>query len=176
MKSRCKRQIDQLCRVQIVSLDVDGVLTDGRKTYTVDGLFSLDFDARDGLGIHLLLLAGIRVALICNGNSEIVARRAKDLEVSVCSLGVQDKGLHVRRICRTYGIPPRQTAHVGDDLWDLSAFHVVGFRIAVADAHADVIAAANFETEAKGGHGAVREVADAILGAKGLNPVELLAQ
>lgn len=174
MTPRGSFELQMLSVVRLLSLDVDGVLTDGRKFYSAQGLSGLNFDARDGLGIELLRRAGIIVAIISNGDAPIVRKRAEDLGIRHCALGVSDKGTCVREMCLERGVRPEEAAHLGDDLWDLSAFDAVGIRLGVANAHPTVLAHAQCVTTAKGGRGAVREVADAMLGAKGIDPTSLL--
>lgn len=174
MTPRSSFELRVLSSVRLLSLDVDGVLTDGQKFYTADGLSGLSFDARDGLGIDLLHRANIIVVIVSNGDAAIVRKRAEDLGITHCSLGVYDKGKCVREICLQRGVRPEEAAHLGDDLWDLAAFDAVGIRLAVANAHPSVLARAHCVTAAGGGRGAVREVADAILEAKGVDPASLL--
>jgi 3-deoxy-D-manno-octulosonate 8-phosphate phosphatase (KDO 8-P phosphatase) len=152
--------------VIFVGLDVDGVLTNGRKLYTGEGFSAMEFDARDGLGIHLLLGAGIEVAIVTNTDSEIVSRRAADLGVTRLLQGVTDKGAAVRRILAEANVAKEQALFVGDDIWDIPAFEEVGIPVAVNGAHEVASSAAVWVTENMGGRGAVREVADAILQAK----------
>jgi 3-deoxy-D-manno-octulosonate 8-phosphate phosphatase (KDO 8-P phosphatase) len=164
-------RLDQL---RLVALDVDGVLTDGRKVYTADGFTGLEFDVRDGLGLHMLLLAGLEIALVTNTRSEIVARRAADLGVSRVLQGVDDKGLALRQLLGETGVEPAHALFIGDDVWDLPAFEEVGVAVAVRGAVAAVERAAVWVTNSEGGRGAVREVADAILRAKALDSRALL--
>jgi 3-deoxy-D-manno-octulosonate 8-phosphate phosphatase (KDO 8-P phosphatase) len=163
-----------LAKIKLVALDVDGVLTNGIKYYDAAGLAGLSFNARDGLGIYLLLRAGIKVSLVTNGRSDIVKARAVDLGISELLEGVEDKGLAMRRLREKYAAKKIETLYVGDDLWDLAAFEQVGISVAVPEAPEPVLKAADWITKNRGGRGAVREVADAILAAKGIEQNSLL--
>jgi 3-deoxy-D-manno-octulosonate 8-phosphate phosphatase (KDO 8-P phosphatase) len=165
---------DRLRAVRLVLLDVDGVLTSGAKTYSRDGLAALDFDARDGFGIGLLVRAGIEVALVTHGASDVVAARARDLGIEEVRDVVEDKGAAVRDLLASSGRTRSQALFVGDDLRDLAAFAEVGVSVAVADAAARVREAADWVTGRRGGEGAVREVADAILAAQEIDALSLL--
>ncbi len=167
-------QKESLARIQLVALDLDGVLTDGRKHYNNEGLCSLTFHARDGLGIYLLNHAGIRVALITNGSCKIVRTRAADLEIPDVIESSNDKGLALMELQDRRGVTKEQTLFIGDDLWDLKAFAQAAVRVCVPDAPEPVRRAANWIAHHGGGLGAVREVADALLLAKGIDPLRLL--
>jgi 3-deoxy-D-manno-octulosonate 8-phosphate phosphatase (KDO 8-P phosphatase) len=153
----------RLAAIRVLILDVDGVLTDRGLYFDREGVALKRFDAHDGLGIQRLQEAGIPVAIATGDDSEITARRAEQLGVSVVCLGVSDKRQTVRDICRRLRVRPEDAAYVGDDLTDLPAFEVAGLRVAVGDAIAEVQEAADILTERPGGCGAVREVCDAIL-------------
>lgn len=163
-----------LAKAKLVAVDVDGVLTDGRKYYGVEGLASLPFHARDGLGIYLLLRAGFNVVFITNDLSRIVRTRAADLRVTDLVEGVEHKGAALREIKKRLGVQTEETVYIGDDLWDLEAFQETGVRVAVADAVEAVRQTADWITQSNGGCGAVREVADILLEAKGIDPTTLL--
>jgi 3-deoxy-D-manno-octulosonate 8-phosphate phosphatase (KDO 8-P phosphatase) len=165
---------NRLSGVRLVIFDVDGVLTSGKKLYTADGLYALEFDARDGLGIHLLQLASVKLACITNGKSAVVSRRAADLGIRLIKDGVSEKGTAVRELIAAAGVSVEETVYVGDDLWDLPAFDEVGTSIAVPDGVQEARDAADWVTERPGGAGAVREIAEAILEAQDRDSLELL--
>lgn len=163
-----------LSQVKLVVIDVDGVLTDGTKYYNHNGLFLLPFNARDGLGIHLLLKAGIEIAVVTNSDDPIVRARIADLEIKHLMDNVVDKGKAILKLTLQLGIPKEQVLFVGDDLWDIPAFKLVGVAVAVSDSANYVREAANCTTENRSGRGAIREIADAVLKAKGIDPLQLL--
>ncbi|MFQ6099433.1 MAG: KdsC family phosphatase [Armatimonadota bacterium] len=159
---------ERLAAIRVLVLDVDGVLTDRGIYFDRDGPAMKRFDAHDGLGIQRLQDAGVAVAIVSGDDSDITAQRARMLGISLLRLGVDDKQEAVRRLAADLGVSLEQMAYVGDDVTDLPAFDVVGLRVAVADAVAEVREAADILTEKEGGHGAVREVCDAILTARSL--------
>jgi 3-deoxy-D-manno-octulosonate 8-phosphate phosphatase (KDO 8-P phosphatase) len=162
----------RLAGVRLLAMDVDGVLTDGRIVWganpaTGDLVELKAFDVRDGLGLSLARAAGIGVAWITGRVSEVAAQRAAELGVAWLRQRVRDKGAELRALCETQGIALSQVAYVGDDLNDLPAFAQSGVKIAPADAVAEVRERADWVTAASGGRGAVREVVEAILKARG---------
>lgn len=152
-----------LSEVRLLVCDVDGTLTDGAMWYGPAGETMKRFHTRDGHGIGLLRAAGVTVAFVTSEASPIVLARAAKLHVSDVVLGAKDKGSVVRDLQSRLDIPKAATATIGDDLGDLAAFEESRIRAAVADAVAQVRAAANLICDRAGGQGAVRELADAIL-------------
>jgi 3-deoxy-D-manno-octulosonate 8-phosphate phosphatase (KDO 8-P phosphatase) len=160
-------EINSFKDIKLLLLDVDGVLTDGSIVYHDSGEQTKVFNSKDGLGIHLLLKAGIQVGIVTARKSKALRHRCDNLGVDLLFEGVFDKASTLEQIAEKTGIPPDQTAFMGDDLLDLPMFHSVGLGIAVSDAHERVLEEADQITRAKGGAGAVREVCDAILKSKG---------
>ena len=155
-------------RVKLLVLDVDGVLTDGRLFYHDDGTESKAFDVRDGHGIKMLRQAGIETAIISGRNCPSVEKRAADLGITEVVQGVRDKAPSLEKLASEKGLMPEQMAFVGDDVVDLPVMNRVGFAVAVADASEHLFDKAHYVTLAPGGGGAVREVAELILGVQGL--------
>jgi 3-deoxy-D-manno-octulosonate 8-phosphate phosphatase (KDO 8-P phosphatase) len=155
-------------RVKLLVLDVDGVLTDGRLFYHDDGTESKAFDVRDGHGIKMLGQAGIETAIISGRNCPSVEKRATDLGITEVVQGVRDKVPSLEKLASEKGLMPEQMAFVGDDIVDLPVMNRVGFAVAVADASEHLFDKAHYVTLAPGGRGAVREVAELILGVQGL--------
>ncbi len=163
MKADLRRR---LRRVRALVLDVDGVLTDGGMLYGPSGQELKRFDVKDGMGLHLAREAGIAVAFVTAEENEIVRQRAKKLRVADVHTGVQDKLRVFEAFLASRGIPPAEAAYMGDDLNDLPPMGRAGLAIAPADAVAAVRKAAHWVVSRPGGHGAVREVCDALLSAK----------
>lgn len=159
---------DRLAAIQVLAMDVDGVLTDGAIIYSDAGEEIKAFSVKDGLGIRLLLESDIPVCLITGRSSRALHHRCKNLGISMVYDGISDKKSILSKVCRDTGFPPEVIAFVGDDLPDLAMKGSVGFFIAVADAHEVLRERADWVTRAPGGKGAIREVCDAILKAKGL--------
>lgn len=153
--------------IRLLVLDVDGVLTDGRLHYDADGREQKVFHVRDGYGIKQLQKAGIEVAIISGRQSRALEVRLTELGIEHAFLGRDDKDAAVRELMDRLGVPRSAVACVGDDVPDLRMMREVALGIAVADAHETVIAAADWRTAKRGGRGAVREVADALLAARG---------
>jgi len=154
-------------QVRLVVLDVDGVLTDGRLVYTAEGESSKQFHVRDGLGLRLLREQGYAVAVVSARGGAALQHRLRELGIGKAVLDTHDKLTALTRLTSELGVPLSECAFVGDDLWDLPALRAVGFPVSVADGHALVRREAIYVTEAGGGRGAVREVADLLLSAAG---------
>jgi len=159
---------NKLKKIKLLLLDVDGVLTDGSIIYNDSGEEIKVFNVKDGLGIRLLIEAGIQVCIITGRKSDALQHRCKNLGIDHIFQGVRDKGSLLDLIFKQTGATSDETAFIGDDLLDLSIMNLVGTPIAVSDAHDSVIKKAFIVTTAKGGKGAVREISEAILRAKGL--------
>jgi 3-deoxy-D-manno-octulosonate 8-phosphate phosphatase (KDO 8-P phosphatase) len=154
-------------KIRLLLLDVDGVLTDGRIILDDRGVETKHFHVRDGQGIALLKRAGIDVGFITGRESAVVRHRAKDLGVTLVYQGVADKGACYSEIKRRQRLSDEQIAYVGDDLVDLAVLERVGLAIAVADGWSELASSVDYVTSAAGGQGAVREVAELLLKAKG---------
>lgn len=156
------------CRgLRLVLSDVDGVMTDGTVLLLPGGGEAKSFHIRDGLGIVLAHRAGLRTGLISGRDSESVARRAAELKMAVVRQGVEDKRAAVREILDEEGLKPQQLAYMGDDLADLPVMREAGLSAAPADAPFEVRSEAFMVTDARGGHGCLRELLEAILRARG---------
>lgn len=159
--------LERAAAVKLAVFDVDGVFTDGRLYYGADGVELKAFHTRDGHGIKRLHAAGIRTAVISGRESAAVARRMAELGVGDVYQGCTDKLAALRDLLARHGLDAAACAAVGDDLPDLPLLEAAGFAVAVADAHPDLVQAADWTTPHPGGHGAVRDVADLLLEARG---------
>ncbi|MFM9059455.1 MAG: KdsC family phosphatase [Planctomycetaceae bacterium] len=157
----------RLAQVELLLLDVDGVLTDGGVTLGPDGGESKTFHIRDGLGLRLWQRAGYRAGIVTGRTSRAVERRAAELGIDLVRQGVTDKGAAVTELAAACGLDLARTAFMGDDLPDLAALARCGVALAPADACAEVRAAAALVTGAPGGRGAVREAVERMLRARG---------
>lgn len=155
-----------LRRIRALALDVDGVLTDGGMYYGPGGEGMKRFNVKDGMGLRLVLEAGIAVALISGEESEILRRRAEKLKITDVFVGVEDKLKTLEAFLEARKIALEETAYVGDDVNDLPAMQKVGVPVAVADAVPEVRKAARWVTTRRGGEAAVREVCDALLSSR----------
>ena len=158
---------EKLKQVKFVITDVDGVLTDGLLHYDANGEALKSFHVRDGLGIRMLMEAGIQVAVLSGRDSAILRNRIADLGIKLAFLGKLEKESACFELCRQAGVEPEQTAYIGDDSVDLPAFAVCGLSFAVADAPEYVKNCADYTLGLGGGKGAFREMSDMILNAQG---------
>jgi len=154
--------------IQLLALDVDGVMTDGKIYFSAQGDELKAFSILDGQGIKTLLNNNIQVAIITGRTSPLTARRARDLGINQILQGREDKKVALLELSDELGIAFDNIAYVGDDLPDLSAIISSGLGITVPNGHFFVKEHADHCTNASGGQGAVREVCDLILDAQGL--------
>lgn len=164
--SQSSTLVSQLKRIRLLLTDVDGVMTDGSVFITADGEMK-QFDIQDGLGLVLLRRCGIKVGWISARPSVITTKRAEELRIDYL---VQDKGGKVagaEKILTEAGLNWAEVCFVGDDIVDLCLLQRAGVAVAVANGIPEAKALAHYVTEARGGHGAVREVATMILKAQG---------
>jgi 3-deoxy-D-manno-octulosonate 8-phosphate phosphatase (KDO 8-P phosphatase) len=158
---------DRCRRIELILSDVDGVLTDGGIWYDNQGVELKGFHIRDGLGIKLWQRAGFRFGVLTARTSHIVKLRTGELGIDLVRQGFEDKLPVAQEIARTCNLTPEQVCYLGDDLTDLPVIRFAGLGAAVADAVAEVKAAAAYVTKLPGGQGAVRELIETILQAKG---------
>ena len=154
-----------LANVRLVITDIDGVLTDGGLYYDANGEAIKRFHVRDGLAVHLLRDAGIRVAAVSGRASVAAAHRLRELGFDAVHLAVKDKRAVCNDLLQTFGVSAQQTAFIGDDLQDLPAFEVCAHRFAPCDGDARVRAQATVVLATRGGSGVLREAAELVLAA-----------
>jgi 3-deoxy-D-manno-octulosonate 8-phosphate phosphatase (KDO 8-P phosphatase) len=163
-----QEKINQLASaVQLLVLDVDGVLTDGSLYFSSNGEETKAFNTMDGLGLKLLQNSGVKVAIITGRQSEIVAQRAASLRIDIIYQGRDDKLDVLDEILSDLGLDYSVVAYAGDDLPDLACIKKSQLGISVPNAHSLVQEAADAITSREGGRGAVREICDWILSAQG---------
>lgn len=150
-------------QLDLLVLDVDGVLTDGRIVYTAGGDELKAFSVRDGSGMKYWKRVGKRVAIITGRESPVVARRAEELHVDVVRQGAKFKLPVFREVLAELGVPPERTAVVGDDLTDLPMLRHAALAACPADAVAEVRRQADYVCDAPGGAGCVRELIEHVL-------------
>ena len=160
------RKPTPLSKIELLVLDVDGVLTDGRLYFGAKGEALKVFHVRDGHGIKLLMQAGIQVAAVSGRRSAAVTARMRELGVPNVIQGCSDKVDALQRLTKRLKLNPLTCACIVDDTSDLPLMASVGFAAAVADAHPLVLSAAHWVSRQAGGHGAVRELCDELLRAR----------
>ena len=160
------RKATALENIELLILDVDGVLTDGRLYFGAKGETLKTFHVRDGHGIKLLMAAGVHVAAVSGRRSAAAAARLRELKVAHVMQGCADKLAALEKLKKRLGVSALRCACIVDDTQDLPLMSGVGFAAAVADAHPLVMSAAHWVSRSPGGRGAVRELCDALLRAR----------
>jgi len=153
--------------IEIVVFDVDGVLTDGKIRIDDHGREIKAFDVRDGHGIKLLQRAGVQAAILTGRESDVVRHRAAELGISYVRQRCLDKAAGLAALLEEAGIAPEKAAFFGDDVIDLPAMRLCRLSFAPADAHPAVRKHADWISDFAGGKGAVRQMAEALILARG---------
>ncbi len=153
--------------IKLLLLDVDGVLTDGNLIYSHEGKESKSFNTQDGFGLRILQDSGIQVGIITARSSTALERRCKDLEISYLYQGSSNKLDAYKKIVKDSDLKPFEIAYMGDDWLDMVLLKRVGLAVSPANGVLEVREMVHYTTKQSGGHGAVRELCDLILEAKG---------
>lgn len=159
--------IARAAKVRLLIFDVDGVLTDGSLYFGHDGREYKVFHSRDGLGMKMLRDCGVEIGVITARSSQAVAHRAANLGLEHVYQGHLEKSVAYAHLVAKLGLRHDEVSYVGDDVVDLPVMIQVGLAIAVADAHAEVIARAHWRTSHPGGRGAARDACELIMKARG---------
>ncbi|MCK5214780.1 MAG: HAD-IIIA family hydrolase [Candidatus Omnitrophica bacterium] len=154
---------EKLQKIQVLVMDVDGVLTDGRIIIDNDGKEIKHFNVKDGYGIHLFKKAGYKTAIISARESAPVSIRAEALGINRVYQDANPKTEAYQKLLAEFSVKDENVCFIGDDLTDIGVLRKVGFAVAVNDAAAEVKKSVHYVTEQKGGFGAVREVIEVIL-------------
>jgi len=157
-------------RIRALLLDVDGVLTDGGFEPGDEETGTLErkrFHARDGLGLLLLKRRGLGLGFVTGRASAIVRARARELKLDFYREDCWTKGAALREAAEELDLEPGEIAFVGDDVQDLPALALAGFAACPCDAHEEVRRRVHYVASAAGGRGAVREISERILEARG---------
>ena len=150
-------------RLKLMAFDVDGVLTDGSRFYTDDGVEIKAFNTLDGHGLKMLQQAGVTVAIITGRRARCVELRARNLGIGYLFQGVDNKLAVMNSLLVELGLTADVAGYMGDDLPDLPALGVVGLPACPADAADEVKKAAIYISPLKGGEACVREVIEKVL-------------
>jgi 3-deoxy-D-manno-octulosonate 8-phosphate phosphatase (KDO 8-P phosphatase) len=157
-----------LARVRLVVFDFDGVFTDNRVLVHQDGSEAVFCSRADGLGVQLLQRAGVACVVLSTETNPVVEARCRKLDLP-CVQGAWDKVAALERLLAERGVEATDVAYVGNDVNDLACLARVGVPIVVADAHPAVKAVATLVTTRRGGEGAVREICEWLLEARGMD-------
>lgn len=158
--------LERAKKIQCLICDVDGVLSDGLLHIDNHGNELKSFHVQDGMGLKLLMAAGIEVAVITTARNAVVDHRMQQLGIRYYYKGQVDKRDAYQQLKKTLGLQDEQFAYIGDDLPDLPLIQQVGLGVAVSNAVPQVKEFADWETKQTGGRGAVRELCDLILNAQ----------
>jgi len=159
--------IERAKKIELLVLDVDGVLTDGRIIYGTYGDELKNFDVNDGLGMYLIRRAGIKCVILTAKGSRVVMKRARELKVAKVYKDFHYKIEALRKIRKKFRVKDEAICFVGDDLIDIPVLKRVGLAVCPPNAMEDVKEFAHLITKKNGGHGAVREVSDLLMKAQG---------
>ena len=144
--------------IKLLVLDVDGVMTDGSIYLDAEQELFKSFNAKDGMGISCAIRCGLQVAIITGRCSPIIRRRARELGIVEVCENVKEKRSALAELLQKYNLSLNETAYVGDDLNDLPVLTQVGLEVKQV---------CHFVAEKKGGCGAVRQITEFILNARG---------
>lgn len=159
--------------IQAVAFDVDGVLTDGSIWWGPNGEEWKRFHFTDIMGLSLGRRAGLVFALISGENSPLVTRYAEKMKIAHVHKGIREKGAALQQFSAEAAISMHNICFMGDDINDLPAMSLSGLSAAPANANPEVLAKVDFRCTRTGGNGAVRELLDALLAARNLDPLDL---
>jgi 3-deoxy-D-manno-octulosonate 8-phosphate phosphatase (KDO 8-P phosphatase) len=162
-----KDQVRKASVIKAIFFDVDGVLTDSRIIYDETGKEIKNFNVKDGQIISYLKKAGIVVGAISGRESGATAKRSAELKLDFCHQGILDKATTFQKLVEHYQFKKKEVAFIGDDINDIPVFRIAGLSVCPADTFPYVKEFADLVTNAKGGRGVLREVADLVLAARG---------
>ena len=160
------KDTERASRIKMIIMDVDGTLTDGSLLILPDGEELTSYNVKDGTGILLARVAGLKTGIITGKTSKSLEKRAEKLKIEEVYQGILDKKEVLSKILEKNNLDPGQIAYIGDDLGDLEVIKSVGLAGAVADAHPEIKKHSHFICKNDGGKGAVREFIEFILGAQ----------
>lgn len=169
-------QSGSLQQIRAIAFDVDGVLTDGGFWWGPNGEEWKRFCFADIMGLSLARRAGFKLALISGEDSPLVDRYAQKMHIQFVAKGCRDKATALRNFAAEAEVDLAEICFMGDDVNDLPALRIAGFSAAPGNAARDVIARVDFAAKCAGGNGAVRELVEALLAARGLDTKEVFAR
>lgn len=163
--------IQKAKNLKLLLTDIDGVMTDSKLCWYTDGegrkIEIKNFESLDGMGMIFLRACGVRTGIISRGSAPVLADWARMLGMDVLYYSAMDKAAALCDACARFGISAQEAAFIGDDIIDLGVLHAVGIRLAVANAVDEVKALADYVSPRKGGEGAVRDICEQLLKARG---------
>ena len=164
------RSHPDFAHVRLLCTDVDGVLTDGGLYYAADGNVFTRFQVLDGHGLKSAQAAGIVTCFVTMSDTDQIRRRAADLRIDHCLSGIRDKVAAISALIADLGFDWSETAHIADDVNDIGLLRKVGLPVCVPNAVKDVSTICRYVTQRPGGDGAVRELCDALIASRSVDP------
>ena len=158
---------EQIARVEAFVFDVDGVMTDGGIIPTADGDFIRRYNAKDGYALAYAVKMGYKVCVISGGHGRLLERRLQMLGIHRYYIDCMDKITTLRSYLAEESLDPQNVIYMGDDIPDLDCLREVGIPVCPADAAAEVLEIARYVSEFNGGAGAVRDIVEQVLRARG---------
>ena len=158
---------EDIARTEAFIFDVDGVMTDGGIIPTLDGDFIRRYNAKDGYALGYAVKMGYKVCIITGGRGKTLENRLRMLGINRYYTDCMDKITAMREYFADEGIDPAHAIYMGDDIPDLDCMREVGLPVCPADAAAEVIEASRYVSEFRGGEGAVRDIVEQVLRARG---------
>lgn len=159
---------EDVARVEAIVLDVDGVMTDGGIIPTPDGDFIRRYNAKDGYAIASAIREGLKICIISGGRGRMLENRLKMLGVTRYYLNCMDKVTAIREFAADHNVDLENVIYMGDDIPDLECMRLVGVPVCPSDAAMEVVEASRYVSEYNGGHGAVRDIVEQVMRAKGV--------
>ena len=158
---------EDIARVEAMVFDVDGVMTDGRIIPTAEGDFIRCYNCKDGYALAYAIRHGYRVCVITGGYGKILERRLRMLGMQDFYIDCMDKITTLREYMKKYDLKPENVLYMGDDIPDLECMREVGMPVCPADSAPEVIECSRYISEFEGGRGAVRDIVEQVLRARG---------
>ena len=158
---------EDIARTEAFIFDVDGVMTDGGIIPTLDGDFIRRYNAKDGYALGYAVKMGYKVCIITGGRGKTLENRLRMLGINRYYTDCMDKITAMREYFADEGIDPAHAIYMGDDIPDLEGMREAGIPVGPADAAAEVIEASRYVSEFRGGEGAVRDIVEQVLRARG---------
>ncbi len=158
---------EDIARIEAMIFDVDGVMTDGRIIPTAEGDFIRCYNCKDGYALAYAIRHGYRVCVITGGYGKILERRLRMLGMQDFYIDCMDKITTLREYMKKYNLNPENVLYMGDDIPDLECMREVGMPVCPADSAAEVIECSRYVSEFEGGRGAVRDIVEQVLRARG---------
>lgn len=158
---------EDIAHTEAFVFDVDGVMTDGGIVPTVDGDFIRRYNAKDGYALAYAIRMGYKVCIITGGRGRTLENRLRMLGITDFYTDCMDKIAAMREFFEREGLDPQHVIYMGDDIPDLECMREVGIPVCPADAAAEVVEVSRYVSEFNGGAGAVRDIVEQVLRARG---------